>query len=97
MYGGRGTRLYLFWTTGSKQVLMEVEARALDLYLAWVARKGKKNFDALPLKHRYLILQNGYFHSEYVFEYNLLTVTTVWNTEETVDIKTCFTISGFVK
>ena len=63
----------------------EIEARAWDLYLAWAARKGKKNVDALPLKHGHLILLTGCSHSEYVFESNI-TVPTVWNTGESGNI-----------
>ena len=41
------------WSTTSFE---ECEARALDLYLACVARKGKENFNALLLIHGHLIL-----------------------------------------
>ena len=56
-------QVFKFLNNSLWQVLEESEVRAWDLNLAWAAWKGKENFDALPLKHRHLILPNGCSHS----------------------------------
>ena len=69
-YGSHATCQYLNGT-GSWQVFRGREVRAWDFYLACVGRERKESFQHSADQHRHLILLNGCYHSEYVFESNV--------------------------